>query len=1200
MHAITIVARNYLPFAAVLAESFRAHNPDCEFVTLVVDALPGEIDDASATTFLTPRDLNLDPEEFGRMALLYDVTELSTSLKPWALELLLDRGADVAVYLDPDIYVYSTLGEAAQYSAEHGVVLTPHTTTPMPRDGKRPNEADIMAAGVYNLGFIAVNAGSRPMLHWWKERLLRDSLSDQTRMLFTDQRWVDLVPGYFQHKILGDPGYNVAYWNLDQRELHIDNDSVLVNGRPLRFFHFSGYRPEKPWMLSRHTPQDARIVLSEHPILRELCDRYGERVLKAGIEAAATTPYRFGELRDKVQVTPAIRRVYRAAVLAADRDGTPYPPAAFGADDNECLIDWLMEPPEPTTRVSRALYGVWQMRPDLQAAFPNPLVSDELAFLLWGANSAVSEGWLPAALAPNELEVTLAHPTEIPVRTTAGVNVAGYFQAELGVGEIGRLLVGAVRASGLPYSTWRTTATVNRQLAGFDDASEQALYPVTIASVNADQFGIWDRDGGRLLREGRHTIGIWAWEVEEFPDHYCGAFGLVDEVWAISTFCRDAIAAKTDKPVYVVPYQVTEPALAEPLDRAAYRIGDGDYFLFVFDYQSIHARKNPLAVVAAYTRAFDAGEGVQLVLKSINGERSLSEREQLRHACADRPDIVLIEDYMAASALRSLMADATGYISLHRSEGYGLTMAEAMALGKPVVATGYSGNLDFMDEHNSLLVPYELVPIGPGAGPYPPEARWAEPDVAAAATQLRWIIDHPAEAAELGIRAQGSVLRSADIGRTAQFISERVAAAMAKAPVVVPVPAPQPEDELAAAARLITTPPDVTTPSRFPLLARAFRRSVYRALAHHDEQIAQRLEAIVSATHEVHRSAIERLEQIEVVERTVAAQEQRIERHQQLLQERLSEQGRVLRRTTRAVETNARTAEALGGRVDGIAERTDASDARMTEVVRRLDESSTHIQGHAAQISELAARQNVTDDHVRRLDVEAAARPYQSDPDALIVAGPDGRRTLGYDGDSMVGRGYASFEDLFRGDVSFIAERMHPYVEVLRGHEPVLDIGCGRGELLQLLAGAGIAARGVDIDAGMVERCRTAGLDVTAQDALQALRAAAPQSLGAVTAIEVIEHFSPEAVAELAREAARVLVPGGVLLLETVNPHSPGALKAFWLDLTHVRPIYPESLLFLVRDCGFDRARVMFLDEDDDLDVNLRQRGEYAVVAYTS
>ncbi len=895
MQAITIVARNHVPFAAVLAESFREHNPGSEFVTLVLDAEPGEIDDDSETTFLTPADLALDPDEFGRMALLYDIAELSTALKPWALQLLLDRGAGVAVYLDPDIFVYSSLSDVEQLSLANGVVLTPHTTSPMPRDGKRPNEADIMAAGVYNLGFIAVDRSSGPMLRWWQERLLRDSLSDQTRMLFTDQRWVDLVPGYFRHAILNDPGYNVAHWNLDQRVLaRADDGSVLVNDHPLRFFHFSGYRPEKPWMLSKHIAQDARVVLSEHALLRELCDGYGELVLKAGLEAATKMPYRFAELYDNIVITPAIRQVYRAAVLDADRYGRAYPPAAFGADDNEHLLDWLLGPAEVDSRVSRALHGVWQLRPDLQVAYPNPFGSDELGLLLWGANSAVAEGWLPPELAPNELEITLEHRSEVAVRSVPGVNVAGYFQAELGVGQIGRLLVDAVRETGLPYSTWRSTRTVSRQLAGFDDSSEQALYPVTIASINADQLGIWDQDGGRLLRDERYTIGVWAWEVEEFPDRFCAAFDLVDEVWAISSFCRTAIAAKTDKPVHVIPYQIAEPVVTEPLDRSAYGIGDGPYFLFAFDHQSGFERKNPLAAVKAFAQAFEPGEGPQLVIKTINGDRWLPDRERLRFASANRPDIVLIEDYLPPTALTALMADATAYVSLHRAEGYGLTLAEALALGKPVVATRYSGNLDFMNDDISLLVAYELVPIGDGSPPYPAHAQWAEPDIGAAASHLRWIIDNPVQAAELGTRARAQVLRSAGVTRAAEFVAGRVRAAMATLDSRVGSPG-RVLDSFAEAATLIHAAPDVGTPSRFPRLARPARAAIYRALAHHDEHMVAGLEAVVSAGQELRQEIEARLEHLEAAERALDAREGRIERRQSLLQERLAEQSRAHR-----------------------------------------------------------------------------------------------------------------------------------------------------------------------------------------------------------------------------------------------------------------------------------------------------------------
>jgi len=164
------------------------------------------------------------------------------------------------------------------------------------------------------------------------------------------------------------------------------------------------------------------------------------------------------------------------------------------------------------------------------------------------------------------------------------------------------------------------------------------------------------------------------------------------------------------------------------------------------------------------------------VIKTINGERRRTDRERLRRACSSRSDILLVEDYLSSDQLTSLMAEATAYVSLHRSEGYGLTMAESMALGRPVIATGYSGNLDFMTEENSLLVPYRLVPVGAGAGPYPSTSHWAEPDVAVAAQHLRRVIDDPEFARDLGERARASVEQQGSLAVTADFLRARVAA----------------------------------------------------------------------------------------------------------------------------------------------------------------------------------------------------------------------------------------------------------------------------------------------------------------------------------------------------------------------------------------------------------------------------------------
>lgn len=275
MQVVTIVARNFLPRAAVLARTHLEHNPGDQVSVLVVDAEPGEIGDLGDLQVLTPHDLALPAVEFERMALIYGITELCTALKPWALEHLLDRGAAVATYLDPDIAVYASLEEIEKLSLEHGIVLTPHTVQPMPRDGLTPTEAHIMAAGTFNLGFLAVDQSSRPMLRWWQERLLRDCVDAPSEMLFVDQRWVDLVPGYFRHVVLTDPTYNVAYWNLDSRPLlRVDGVVHVQDAGPLHFFHFSGYEPHRPWVLSKYHVERPRVVLSEHPVVAELCQEY--------------------------------------------------------------------------------------------------------------------------------------------------------------------------------------------------------------------------------------------------------------------------------------------------------------------------------------------------------------------------------------------------------------------------------------------------------------------------------------------------------------------------------------------------------------------------------------------------------------------------------------------------------------------------------------------------------------------------------------------------------------------------------------------------------------------------------------------------------------------------------------------------------------------------------------------------------------
>jgi glycosyltransferase involved in cell wall biosynthesis len=185
-------------------------------------------------------------------------------------------------------------------------------------------------------------------------------------------------------------------------------------------------------------------------------------------------------------------------------------------------------------------------------------------------------------------------------------------------------------------------------------------------------------------------------------------------------------------------------------------------------------RKNAIGLIDAFCEAFAPNEGPVLVLKSINADKRLIEFEKLKWECRGRSDIIVIDEYFDVVKAASLMAVSDCYVSLHRSEGLGLTMAEAMALGKPVIATGYSGNMDFMSEENSILIPWTLVPVGKDAESYPPLAMWAEPNLEAASAAMRRVYEDKGFARKLGVKAQSDIAENFSPEKTGERMKSRL------------------------------------------------------------------------------------------------------------------------------------------------------------------------------------------------------------------------------------------------------------------------------------------------------------------------------------------------------------------------------------------------------------------------------------------
>jgi SAM-dependent methyltransferase len=268
---------------------------------------------------------------------------------------------------------------------------------------------------------------------------------------------------------------------------------------------------------------------------------------------------------------------------------------------------------------------------------------------------------------------------------------------------------------------------------------------------------------------------------------------------------------------------------------------------------------------------------------------------------------------------------------------------------------------------------------------------------------------------------------------------------------------------------------------------------------------------------------------------------------------------RVLMRLLRPYLVRQRELETL--LASGV-EDLERSRDRLDEAVRELQSLATDSRTRVVRLSE-----------------ELHAEPYMAEPE---VAGASA---------------YVAFEEIFRGPEERVRGLLGPYVELLRGHEPVLDVGCGRGELLELLTSAGIEARGVDVDEGMVERSRAKGLAVEQADAVSYLERQPEGSFGAIVAVHVIEHLAYEELQRLLELARRALRPGGLFVAETVNPHSVQAFKTFWVDPTHRAPIFPEVASALALIHGFSDAEIIYPRGSGDAEADRFGQTEYALVA---
>jgi glycosyltransferase involved in cell wall biosynthesis len=824
MQVITVATLDTMPQARALARSLARHEPDWPLDVLlvageeIVSAAQGR---ESVRVRSAAAELDLDVET---LLARYDRADLGVLLTPRLLARYLQASGAPVLHLASSVWVLGTLEPIEQALSAGGVVLAPRMNGDVPRDGLEPSQAQMERAGRIDDATMAVAPTPRAdgFLTWWighVERMLGSPDASETGARPEDRGWLarflELAPARFSTAVLDDPGCNLSMWNLHDHTLAGSPDGVLVDGRwPLRFLNLAGYDPARPHRLNAMA---SRARVSRSPVLHELSERYARELREAGWRDLDHRDDVGRRLANGLVYDDSLRATYGSALALGEA-----PEDVFSQEGTRAFVAWLQSPAPAggAFGVNRYVFHrVARDRPDAMRAYPDLDGADGPGFVAWcwafgreelsipeqlmpprsgarapaagapaatqiaagsvvsapgtdavtpaanlpaAASSAVARSGASAAPAGGDASAEAVAPDgDAPV-----VRVTGYLGHTLGLGAAARGYVRALGAARVQV----TTATVPLhhlelpvKLAaeygrhGFEDLVHEGRHGFEIVAVNADELPDLVARLGEDYFEGPR-IGIWGWETNAIPRRWQRAFALVDEIWVYSRFMAENIGAAASVPVVALPPPVAVPR--EPAEPQRLGIPDGFTFLFVFDYLSTIQRKNPVGLIEAFRRAFEPGEGPQLLIKTINGPlRPLAEEEVL-WAAHGRPDVHLVDRSLSPHELDGLMAGCDCYVSLHRAEGFGLTIAEAMAIGKPVIATGYSGNVDFMDADNSYLVDYEISRVGPDCEIYPPEGEWADPSVEHAATLMRHVYEDPAAAAAVGDRARREIART--------------------------------------------------------------------------------------------------------------------------------------------------------------------------------------------------------------------------------------------------------------------------------------------------------------------------------------------------------------------------------------------------------------------------------------------------------
>ena len=768
----TIVSANYMAYAKTLMISIRNFYPDAIRYVFLADETTQDFEiERGLFKLCFAKDLKVP--NFRHLAFRYSILEFNTALKPFAIsQLMREHDASPIIYIDPDIIFLSPLYEVfSLLKAGATAVLTPHLTNSL-EDGKYPDELAISRVGSFNLGFIATGANHsrKDFIDWWCRKLEYGAYVNLEEGLFTDQKWIDLVPGMFPDiSILRHPGYNLAYWNLPHRLISISDSGVLTaNGERVSFIHFSGVDTENPEIFSKH---QNRFNITNIGALRPTYEQYIDFLKINGHEKFKVISYYYGKLTDGVRITDEMRAIFRVKFdIGCSHEASD--PFAISAEAFH----------QPLSLLTRLFRWMRKQYPRIQKLQIVRILLNKLTphtrrqlrkFIL---RSTQFPAIAVRRQADSQVAIGFASNLE-EGRKGPAANFIGYLKGEFGVAENARLFIAAAQIAGVDLALTNIDSSSTGRQNDFRFESSivnVANFPINVIFANADQTPYVKTVLGPNYGS-KYTIGYWFWELGSFPLEWSSSFNEVNEIWVATDFVKEAVQKRTNKPVFKLrtPIQIK---MGRTYHRSEFLLPDDKFvFLFSFDFNSFIDRKNPLGVIQAFKIAFpNFDDRAILLIKSTNGNKKLEDYKRISDAISRDVRIILHDEFLSREAMFGLESVVDSYISLHRAEGLGLGLAESMALGKPVIGTAYSGNMEFMDASNSCLVGYNLIDIEPHQYPYAHGNQWAEPDLQQAGFHMRRLVDDQQYASDLGKAAASHMRRVFSLERCGVSVSNRL------------------------------------------------------------------------------------------------------------------------------------------------------------------------------------------------------------------------------------------------------------------------------------------------------------------------------------------------------------------------------------------------------------------------------------------